>query len=549
MFRPPYFGDADPTTSDELDAVAIGTDLGYLTVGVEMDSEDWRITNPDSILSTTLALRGDGNVILMHDSGGDRTATVAILGTLIDSLVASGFQPVLVSELAGITRDEAMPPLAARTLWAHLVDVLSFGFLGLADWGLYWVFLGCVVLGVARLLFIITLATIQRVRTRQNGGTRTPMFAPPVSIIVPAYREELVIVRTVESLLSQRYAGTIHVTVVDDGSPDGTYETAMKAFGGDPRVTVLTKANGGKASALNYGVQRATDDFVICLDADTQFEPETVAELIAPLARPEVAAVAGNAKVGNRINLVTRWQALEYVTSQNLDRRAFSLLNCITVIPGAVGAWRRKLILEAGGFTNDTLAEDQDLTITIRKMGHVIAYAERAIAWTEAPDTLGTLSRQRFRWSFGTLQCAWKHKDALFKRKYGTLGFVALPNTWLFQLLLTALSPLADLMFVFSLFSVWLTFKTHGDTYALTDLEHVLTFYGVFLLSDWLGAMIAFLMEPDEEKGLSWLIVLQRFAYRQIMYSVVVKSFIAAIRGRVVGWGLLERKATVELPA
>jgi cellulose synthase/poly-beta-1,6-N-acetylglucosamine synthase-like glycosyltransferase/peptidoglycan/xylan/chitin deacetylase (PgdA/CDA1 family)/spore germination protein YaaH len=547
LFRPPYFGDADPTSSEELDAVSIGTDLGYLTVGVEMDSEDWRIANPDSILSTTLDLRGDGNVILMHDSGGDRTGTVAVLGTLIDSLRASGYEPVLVSELAGITRDEAMPPLASRSLWAHIVDVVSFGFLGLADWGLYWVFLACVVLGVARLLFIMTLAAVQRVRTRPRANG--PAFTPPVSVVIPAYREELVIVRTVESILAQRYDGAIQVIVVDDGSPDGTYAAAASAFSGDPRVTVLSKSNGGKSSALNHGIHHATNEIIVCLDADTQFELETIAALVAPLARPEVGAVAGNAKVGNRVNLVTRWQALEYVTSQNLDRRAFSLLNCITVIPGAVGAWRRSLIIAAGGFTPATLAEDQDLTITIRKMGHVIAYAERAIAWTEAPDTLRTLSGQRFRWSFGTLQCAWKHRDALFNPRYGTLGFVALPNTWLFQLLLTALSPLADLMFVFSLFSVWLTFKTHGETYALTDLEHVLMFYGIFLLTDWLGAMIAFLMEPDEEKGLSWLIMLQRFAYRQVMYSVVLRSFVAAVRGRVVGWGRLERKATVELPA
>ncbi|HXD23538.1 MAG TPA: glycosyltransferase, partial [Gemmatimonadaceae bacterium] len=546
LFRPPYFGDADPTSSDELDAVAIGTDLGYLTVGVQMDTEDWRISSPDSILSTALAQRGDGQVILMHDSGGDRAGTVAILGTLIDSLRASGYEPVLVSELAGITRDEAMPPLAKRTLWAHAVDVVSFGFAGLASWTLYWIFLTCVILGVARLLFIMTLAAIQRARTRPTTAGRA--FAPPVSIIVPAFREELVIVQTVQSLLAQKYDGALHVIVVDDGSPDDTFANAERAFRGDPRVTVLSKPNGGKASALNYGISHSTEEIVVCLDADTQFEPETIAELVAPLARPEVGAVAGNAKVGNRVNLVTRWQALEYVTSQNLDRRAFSLLNCITVIPGAVGAWRRSALVEAGGFTHDTLAEDQDLTIAIRKHGHVIAYAERAIAWTEAPDTLSTLSRQRFRWSFGTLQCAWKHKDALFRRKYGTLGSVALPNTWLFGLLLTALSPLADLTFLFSLFSVWLTFKTHGDTYALTDLEHVLLFYGVFLITDWMGAMIAFLMEPDEEKGLSWLIMLQRFAYRQIMYSVVLKSFFAAFRGRVVGWGLLERKATVELP-
>src|ERR1019366_9499745 len=160
LFRPPYFGDADPTSAEELDAIAIGTDLGYLTVGVEMDSQDWRMTDPDSILATTLELRGDGNVILMHDSGGDRTATVAILGTLIDSLVASGYQPVLVSELARSTRDEAMPPLESRTIWAHIVDIVSFGFLGFAEWGLYWVFFGCVILAVARLGFIITLAAV-----------------------------------------------------------------------------------------------------------------------------------------------------------------------------------------------------------------------------------------------------------------------------------------------------------------------------------------------------------------------------------------------------
>jgi cellulose synthase/poly-beta-1,6-N-acetylglucosamine synthase-like glycosyltransferase len=214
-----------------------------------------------------------------------------------------------------------------------------------------------------------------------------------------------------------------------------------------------------------------------------------------------------------------------------------------------VGAWRRELVMQAGGFTGDTLAEDQDLTIRLRKAGHRIGYAERAIAWTEAPDTLGALSKQRFRWSFGTLQCAWKHRDALLRRRYGTLGFVALPNTWLFQLLLTALSPLADLMLLYGLISVWLTWRTHGETYALTDLEHVMLFYAVFVVSDWLSAVIAFAMEPDEERGLTWLIMLQRFAYRQLMYSVVLRSFFAAFRGGVVGWGQLERKATVEVPA
>lgn len=547
LFRPPYFGDASPTTADELVPVGMASDLGYLTVGVRIDSDDWRSTNKDSILQHTLDRAYDGNVVLLHDSGGDRRGTVAILGVLIDSLRARGLTLVLVSDLAGITRDEIMPAIASRTAFEHVADIIAFTFIGLLDWGLYWIFLVAVVLAIGRLLFIISLATVQRfLKKKESPG---PAFTPPVSIVVPAYREERVIVHTVKSLLAQTYTGPMEIIIVDDGSPDATYDEAMRAFGNEPRVMVLTKPNGGKASALNYGIASAQHEIIIALDADTQFEPQTVGELVKPLANPSVGAVAGNAKVGNRINLVTRWQALEYVTSQNLDRRAFALLDCITVIPGAVGAWRRTAVLEAGGFTTDTLAEDQDLTIRIRKLNHSIGFAERAIAWTEAPATLSELSKQRFRWSFGTLQCAWKHKHALFNPKYGTLGFVALPNTWLFQLILTALSPLADLMFVWGLLSVWLTFKSHGRNYALTDLEQIMLFYAIFLVTDWLAALVAFMMEPDEERALTWLIVLQRFAYRQIMYSVVVRSFVAAIRGRVVGWGRLDRKATVELPA
>jgi cellulose synthase/poly-beta-1,6-N-acetylglucosamine synthase-like glycosyltransferase len=282
------------------------------------------------------------------------------------------------------------------------------------------------------------------------------------------------------------------------------------------------------------------------------FDDDTVAELVQPLRDPKVAAVAGNAKVGNRINLVTRWQALEYVTSQNLDRRAFALLDCITVVPGAVGAWRRSVVVDVGGFQEDTLAEDQDLTLAMRRAGWSVAYADGAVAYTEAPDTLRGLARQRFRWSFGTLQCTWKHRDAFFRRKYGSLGFVALPNVFLFQLLLPAISPIADLMFVWSIASVWVNALTHTVDgrleYGLTNLEQVLTYYAIFLIVDWLAAVLAFLMEDDEDKQLTWLIFLQRFAYRQVMYWVVVRSFAAALSGRLVGWGKLDRKATVELP-
>jgi peptidoglycan-N-acetylglucosamine deacetylase len=260
-----------------------------------------------------------------------------------------------------------------------------------------------------------------------------------------------------------------------------------------------------------------------------------------------VGAVAGNAKVGNRINLVTRWQAIEYVTSQNLDRRAFSLLNCITVVPGAVGAWRKSLVEKAGGFSEDTLAEDQDLTLSIRRRGYSIAYADEAIGYTEAPDTLRGLAKQRFRWSFGTLQCLWKHRRTFLRPRYGLLGFVALPNVLVFQIIYPFLSPIADLMFVLSLWSAWAIREAHGATYAMTSVEQVLAYYAVFLIVDWIASIVAFALEPDEEKSLTVLIFLQRFAYRQVMYWVVVRSVFAALRGRLVGWGKLERKATVEM--
>ncbi len=544
-FRPPYFGDAEPTTADELGPVGVASDLGYLTAGLHIDSEDWQNPSARTIVDTVLSQRDRGNVILLHDGGGTRSNTVAALGPLIDSLRARGDTIVLLSGLVGLTRADAMPLLPASGAAARYLELATFGALGLFEWGLHWLFLIAVVLGMARLAVVMALAIVQRLRQRPH---LTAGYLPAVSVIVPAYNEEKVVVKTIASLLEQDYPSALEIVVIDDGSPDSTYQTALDAFGDHARVTVLTKPNGGKASALNFGIAHARGEIVIGLDADTVFVPGTITKLVAPLADPRVGAVAGNAKVGNRMNLVTRWQAVEYVTSQNLDRRAFALLDCITVVPGAIGAWRKDLVLRAGGFSDDTLAEDQDLTLAILRLGYRIAYADAAVAYTEAPDTLRTLAKQRFRWSFGTLQCMWKHRSALLRPSTGTLGMVAMPNVWIFQLVFAALSPLADLIFLWSLVSVWLTWREHGATYAVSNLEQVLTFYAVFLLVDWLAAVIAFLMEPDEDRRLTWLILLQRFAYRQIMYWVVVRSFAAALRGRIVGWGKLERKATVEVP-
>jgi cellulose synthase/poly-beta-1,6-N-acetylglucosamine synthase-like glycosyltransferase/peptidoglycan/xylan/chitin deacetylase (PgdA/CDA1 family)/spore germination protein YaaH len=562
FFRPPYFGDAEPSTDAELVPVGIASRRNYWTIGLHVDGEDWKELAPDSIISLVLnrralpneinALAQDSarNVILLHDAGGDRRNTVAALGPLIDSLRARGDTIVLVSDLAGITRDDAMPPLPPSSEATRLLRRAGFLLLGSLETSLFWVFTLAVVLGMARLVVIGLLAIVQRLRRHQTRGAPSS-YTPGVSVIIPAFNEEKVVIQTISSLLNQSYAGDLELVVVDDGSSDDTAIICEEAYGTHPQVTIFRKENGGKASALNYGIARARHEVVIGLDADTVFDDDTVSELVQPLEDPKVAAVAGNAKVGNRINLVTRWQALEYVTSQNLDRRAFALLDCITVVPGAVGAWRRSVVLEVGGFKEDTLAEDQDLTLDMRRAGYSVAYADGAVAYTEAPDTLRGLARQRFRWSFGTLQCTWKHRSAFFRTKYGSLGWIALPNVFLFQLLLPAISPVADLMFVYSIISVYINAGSHRIddrlTYALVDLEKVFAYYAVFLIVDWLAAVLAFLMEPEEDKQLTWLIFLQRFAYRQVMYWVVVQSFTAALSGRLVGWGKLDRKATVGL--
>jgi len=547
FFRSPYLGDADPTTVDELGPVAVASAKNYITAGLKIDGEDWQPIGKDEIIENVLKglnPKDSGSVILLHDSGGDRYETVRALGPLIDSIRARGDTLVLLSDLAGLTRDQAMPPLPPRSAMMRAVQLTTFGAIGVIEWILYWCFFIAVVVGAIRLGLIILIAAVHRFRPRKP----MPPYTPPVTIVVPAYNEAKVIDTTVQSLLAQRYEGTLEILVVDDGSSDETYETVRRDFAGDARVMAYRKENGGKASALNYGIARAKGEIVVCLDADTVFTPDTVARLVAPMHDTRVAAVAGNAKVGNRHNLITRWQALEYVTSQNLERRAFAVLNAITVVPGAVGAWRKSYVQAVGGFSDDTLAEDQDLTLALGEEGCRVAYADDAIAYTEAPDRFRTLARQRFRWSFGTLQCAWKHRRIFLRPQYGALGMVAMPNTWIFQLFYTAISPLADLLFLWSLFSVWLVLAQHGPTYALTNLQQVLFLYSIFLVVDWLAAVIAFWMEPGEDRRLTWLILLQRFAYRQVMYWVVLRAIGAAVRGHVVGWGKLERKGMGLLP-
>jgi cellulose synthase/poly-beta-1,6-N-acetylglucosamine synthase-like glycosyltransferase/peptidoglycan/xylan/chitin deacetylase (PgdA/CDA1 family) len=560
LFRAPFFGDAEPRTPDEVEPTVQAQNLGYISVGLHLDPDDWVLTNEDGSPHTADEIADQvfaaaaittpeerGNVVLLHDGGGDRSATVAALPKIIEGLRARGYTFTTVSGLAGISPEQAMPTVPQDQTFYAAADSYVFYGMSVAGWLMRWAFFIGILLGLGRISVIGILAFAQYIRSRNREDIHFgESFDQIVSVIVPAYNEEKVICQTIESLLRSDYSN-LEIIVVDDGSSDDTYKVACDRFREEPRVAVFTKDNGGKAEALNYGLRMAKGEIVVALDADTIFETGTISALAHRFADERVGAIAGNAKVGNRINIVTKWQALEYVTSQNFDRRAFSSLNCITVVPGSVGAWRRTILAELGGFSSDTLAEDQDLTIQVRKLGYKIGYEENAIALTEAPDTLRGLAKQRFRWSFGTLQCMWKHKNALLNPKYGTLGFIAMPNVWIFQVVFPLISPLMDLMFFWTFIAAIIGYLEHQKEYTHTpnNLKEVMFYYALFLAVDLLGAFAAFLMEKRESKRLLGWLLLQRFGYRQVMYWVMVKSVFTAIRGAVVGWGKIERKATV----
>jgi peptidoglycan-N-acetylglucosamine deacetylase len=562
LFRAPFFGDAEPTTTDEVVPVLAAQNRGYISVGLHVDSEDWQRPGVPGIVNNVLSRIASGppdcndqseaqcsrNVVLLHDSGGDRSQTLAALPIIIDTLRARGYRFVPVSELAGLSPLQAMPPLSPSDHTAAEIDLAVFELLGFSVRALGVLFTVAITLGIGRALVLSTLALVSAYRER-----RLP--APPqhpdtfVSVLIPAFNEERVIQRCIAQVLSSEKV-KLEVIVIDDGSSDRTSEVVKEAYGSDKRVRLVQLENGGKARALNHGLALATSDLVIALDADTQFEPLTISRLARWLVADEgLAAVAGNAKVGNRINIVTRWQALEYVTAQNVERRALAWLGAMSVVPGAVGAWRKQAILDVGGYPPETLAEDQDLTIAVQRAGWRVAYDQSALAWTEAPQSFRQLARQRFRWAFGTIQCVWKHKRVMATGKPRGLAFIGLPQTILFQLLFALISPIIDLALVVNIISTVTSIHEHGYTAVKGDLQHIAFFWVLFAAIDLTAGLIAMALERRENWSLMAWLIPQRFGYRQIMYYVVIKAFIQALRGPRVGWSTVARSGEARIGA
>jgi cellulose synthase/poly-beta-1,6-N-acetylglucosamine synthase-like glycosyltransferase/peptidoglycan/xylan/chitin deacetylase (PgdA/CDA1 family)/spore germination protein YaaH len=547
LFRPPYAIDVEPRTGGELKPIILASKWNFISVGEKNDPQDWNLfkkgpngeqvaRTADDIAESVWDNRNEGSIVLLHDGGGDRSATVKALPAIIHRLKAAGYTFISVSDLlpghngAG-ARAALFPAVTGRDEVLVGIDKYVFEVSYLLQRLLVTLFTLSVILGISRQIWMAVMALIQRRRELAREAVLMGMPAPhvSVSVIIAAYNEEMVIERTVRTVLDSNYPD-LEVIVVDDGSSDRTFAVCSVSFASDPRVICIRKENGGKSSALNRGLLIAKGEVIVALDADTLFAPDTIARLVRHFEDPKVGAVSGNVRVGNTNNILTRWQALEYITSQNFDRRAYDLLNCITVVPGAVGAWRRIAIQEVGGYTHETLAEDTDLTWKIRRAGWRILNDSTALAFTEAPESLGNLSRQRFRWAFGTLQNLWKHRDATLRN--GAFGWVALPSLWLYQIVFPAISPIMDLTVIWALFA--------------GSLGHVLGYYGLMVGVEFVGAAIALKMDKGNWRLLPWLF-LQRFVYRQMMYYVILKSVVAAVRGGAVGWNKFERTGTVQM--
>lgn len=534
LFRPPYNTDAEPTVALQIRPIYIAKNEGYLTIGSSIDPNDWQVgVSADTIVERAIHQQGLGNIMLLHDAGGYREQTITALPRIIAYYKSHGYQFISLASLINKKRDDLMPP-PKDPFYQYLETADSTVF----SIGYYFnriistIFLLAMLLSLLKIISLAILAIRQYKVSKRHYSEIIPQPTNKVSIIVPGYNEEITAPKTVENLLLSDYPD-FEIIFVDDGSKDDTYKNISASYGNHPKVKVLTKPNGGKASALNFGIGFASGDILVCIDADTVLKSDAVSLMVAYFSDPEVAAVAGNVKVGNRKNLLTRWQSIEYITSQNFDRLAYSIVNAIMVIPGAIGAFRREAVQNVGMFTTDTLAEDCDLTLRLLRAGYKVQSCNKALAFTEAPETLKMLLKQRFRWTFGIMQSFWKHHDRLFVRKTPNLGWIVLPNMLVFQLILPILSPLVDITLLFSFF--------------MPKAGILVILYFAYYFLDLAISAIAFRLDGEKLTiRNAFNLFLQRIIYRQLLWYVLVKGYLRAIKGELALWGILKRTGNVE---
>jgi peptidoglycan/xylan/chitin deacetylase (PgdA/CDA1 family) len=541
LFRTPYGRSEGPLTAAEAAQQAAFEREGYVVAGADIVPRDWEGMTASQIADYVMGeLRGDGGqVVILHDAGGDRSATVAAVPILIDRLRAAGYRLVPLSDFLGLTRDEVMPPAADRLTPLDRASFAAVAGLGRA---LVWVFWAAVGYGVARSLFVLSLALLRRHHPAGTPAAPGSATAERVTVLIPAFNEELVIADAIAAALASDHPG-ISVIVVDDGSTDGTAAVVTRTFGDDPRVRLVRQANRGKWSALNTAYGEVETGVVVAVDADTILHPGAVTALLGHFADPRVGAVAGNVKVANRHGLLPRLQALEYITAQNIDRRAAESLNAIMVVPGSIGAWRTEAVRKVGFYSPDTITEDADLTLSILRAGYRVVFEERALSFTDAPDTLSGFMRQRLRWTFGMMQTAWKHRRAA-KTARGA-GLFSIPDLWLTGIIMGLMAPLADAVLAGVLARGALGLLQGQPPGGGDATAAMIAGWAILPALDLVVALTAFGFERGESLRLLLLVPFQRLFYRQLLWITVYRAVGHALAGRIAGWGKLVRLGSI----
>ncbi|HET8884224.1 MAG TPA: bifunctional polysaccharide deacetylase/glycosyltransferase family 2 protein [Candidatus Saccharimonadales bacterium] len=530
FFRIPYGGNTDQSLRNSIVALLTAQKMGYTVTSYNFDSNDWQFTTDYPKEYPTFD--GEDKIVLVHDSGGNRSHTIEYVENLIRMAKENGYDFVTLNELypqapalvvssePSVADQAALTGARAALVWPHDAITSLFG-----------ISIASIILTT---LVNIILALRQRAKTKKSYQPIAPFYTPRTTIVIPSYNEGKVIVKTVDSLLQSWYEN-IEIIIVDDGSTDDTWDIAQSIADQHEKVMAIHQVNGGKSSALNNAIEQSRGEIIICVDADTIFPPQTVTMLVRHFKDPAVGAVAGVVKVGNVQGIVTLWQALEYMLSITIERNAQALLNSIMIIPGACGAWRKSAIIEAGGLSHSTLAEDCDLTLNVQALArYKILQDNDAISYTEAPQKIKSLIKQRFRWTFGNIQSLWKHHDMLFDRQYGWLGSFVMPN---------AIISIAIPLFF------WPILVVISIQNIITGNYMVILIYFVISLSlQFLIATIGVLMTHERLRYIV-AVPFARFIYGPIRTYILYKTVLTALKGSYVGWNKLMRTGAATYPS
>ncbi|GAC1599403.1 MAG: hypothetical protein NVS3B6_08630 [Pseudarthrobacter sp.] len=508
--------------------------LGYIHVDMDLDTRDWEYAPGVPIPAPSLD--GQGHVLLVHDAGGDRSATVKMLEAFIPAAKAQGYK---FETMQSMLPDEFIPQhnvaagvqdtmtLAAMTTYLVTPNILL-------TW-LFWFGIGS--LTILTFLFVVLALINNRRQKRRHWDDIDEKDWPFVSVVLPVFNEELVVTKTLDALKASDYP-RMEVVAINDGSTDGTLVVLRDYAETWPCLRVTDQPNGGKSAASNKGIAQSRGEIVVTLDGDTLFEPQTIKmfarHFLAPQNGKEVGAVAGHVKVGNRRNLITAWQSLEYLSGICVTRMAEGLMGAISIVPGACAAWRRDALVKAGGYSHDTLAEDADLTLSLQRLGYSLVQENEAVAWTEAPLTVKGLFKQRLRWTYGNIQTLYKHRKMLFNPKYGALGMLTMPYALVSVLVPLIFMPLTVIVAINSLI--------HGEW------EAIAIFSAFVAATHMLISVVAILMVRESVLHLL-MVPIYRLIYEPLRAYVVFGSALLALRGTAVGWYKPERTNSVTLPA